>query len=186
MLTKKQIRISKYNKRHYYENIEYHKERSRLWRINNPEKKTLQDKNAYKRVKDDPEWIANNRLKARKWAINNPERYKERQDEWKQDLAKVIYHRIRSRAKARNYEFNLEKEDIIVPTHCPVLGMELNNKSGDNDNWPAVDRVDNNKGYIKGNIQIISYRANRIKSDANAEELRAIADYMDKYLKDVA
>lgn len=86
---------------------------------------------------------------------------------------------IRGKAKSKRKDFNLTHEDLVVPTHCPILGIELcvNNKSFQ-DNSPSVDRIDNNKGYIKGNVQIISFRANRLKSNSTAEELLKIANYL--------
>jgi hypothetical protein len=34
-------------------------------------------------------------------------------------------------------------------------------------------------GYVPGNIRVISMRANRIKTDATADELRAVLRYME-------
>ena len=44
----------------------------------------------------------------------------------------------------------------------------------------SLDRLLPKLGYVRGNVSIISMRANRLKYDAvNAHELRAVADYMD-------
>lgn len=83
------------------------------------------------------------------------------------------------RAKVTGREFNLELTDIVVPKLCPVLGIPLSWSSRITDNTPSVDRVDNSKGYTKDNIRIISMRANRIKSQASAEELRLVLEYME-------
>jgi hypothetical protein len=48
------------------------------------------------------------------------------------------------------------------------------------DYGPSLDRIDSSKGYELHNIQVISWRANRIKNDATPEELRMLADYMEK------
>lgn len=43
---------------------------------------------------------------------------------------------------------------------------------------PSLDRTDNRKGYVRGNVRVISFRANQIKNDASADELRALAEYV--------
>lgn len=77
-------------------------------------------------------------------------------------------------------EFSLEVEDIVVPSHCPVLGIELNTLAtrAGLDHAPTVDRLDNTRGYVKDNICIISFRANAIKRDATLAELEAIVKYV--------
>jgi hypothetical protein len=49
------------------------------------------------------------------------------------------------------------------------------------DNSPSLDKIDNEKGYVPGNLAIISSRANAIKSDASLEEIEAIAAYMRRH-----
>ena len=86
----------------------------------------------------------------------------------------------KQRAKRKGIEFSLIKEDIIIPTHCPILGIELktNQSRGLRPNSPSLDRRDNNKGYTKDNICVISGRANTLKSNASIEELESILRYM--------
>ena len=95
--------------------------------------------------------------------------------------------RSRARAKKHGFEFNLEESDIGIPEVCPVLGIPLyfsnTGKKGATDNTPTLDRANNLKGYIKGNVFVISFRANLLKRDAEEWELRAIADYMGSVLK---
>lgn len=89
------------------------------------------------------------------------------------------------RAKYLKKEFTITLKDIQIPKKCPVLGIPLiikKYKPGRNDynpNSPSLDRIDNNKGYTPENIQVISYRANGLKSDASIEELKAIIAYME-------
>lgn len=81
----------------------------------------------------------------------------------------------KGRSKKNNLQFSLTKEDIIIPLICPVLGIPLFVGSGKrSDNSPTIDRIDNNKGYTKDNIIVISYRANELKRDASLEELEKI------------
>ena len=99
------------------------------------------------------------------------------------DLRKKIVGRAKSRSKERNIEFDLIYTDIEIPTHCPVLGVELKEtkgKSGCFTNSPSLDRIDPNKGYVKGNIQVISSLANVMKNNANPEQLLAFADWVYK------
>ena len=94
---------------------------------------------------------------------------------------KKMLRRAQSRAKERGHEFNLELSDIHIPTHCPVLGIELvvhKGRSGGNPNSPALDRIDNNKGYVKGNVMVVSHLANMMKVDASPEELLKFADWV--------
>lgn len=86
-----------------------------------------------------------------------------------------IYERAKSRANLRGLEFNLAKEDIIVPEICPVLGVLLEETT---DYAPSIDRINPQKGYIKGNIQIISNRANTLKNNATLEELEKLVKFL--------
>ena len=89
---------------------------------------------------------------------------------------------IKGRAKRRGIPFDITVTDLEWPTHCPVLGLELDysvrTKGGKpRPNSPSVDRFDARKGYVRGNVQVISFRANAIKTNATPQELRAVADY---------
>ncbi len=94
---------------------------------------------------------------------------------------KKMFRRAKARAKERGLEFNLDHSDISIPTHCPVLGFELvchKGRSGGNPNSPALDRIDNSKGYVKGNVMVVSHRANMMKVDASPEELVMFAEWV--------
>ena len=89
------------------------------------------------------------------------------------DIEKSIYDRAKENSKRGGHEFNLEKSDIVTPIHCPYLGIELsyNKKDGKLDNYCSIDRIDSTKGYVNGNVQVISHLANTMKSSATTEEL---------------
>jgi hypothetical protein len=78
------------------------------------------------------------------------------------------------------WDCNLTLEDTQIPAQCPVLGIPLfftpNQRT---DNTPSLDRRDNAKGYVSGNVFVISWRANQIKRDATPEELRKLISYME-------
>lgn len=72
----------------------------------------------------------------------------------------------KSRAAKKGREFNIELSDIVIPAECPVLHTKMV--------APSLDRIDSSKGYIKGNVRVISARANLLKSNATVEELRLV------------
>ena len=113
-----------------------------------------------------------------KWG-HFPEESYVRADEFYQ----IIREKFR-RKKASNYkhEWNIEFNDLSFPTHCPILGIELNySASYRSDDSPSFDRIDSSKGYVKGNVAIMSWRANRIKNDGTAEEHQLIAIFIKQF-----
>lgn len=93
----------------------------------------------------------------------------------------TMIHNTRATAKEKNLEHDITKEDIYIPEYCPILGLKLEfSGNGYADNAPSVDRIDNTKGYIKGNVQVISWRANTLKRDATLEELKQLVNYLEK------
>jgi hypothetical protein len=113
-----------------------------------------------------------------KWG-HFPEESYVRADEFYQ----IIREKFR-RKKASNYkhEWNIEFNDLSFPTHCPILGIELNySASYRSDDSPSFDRIDSSKGYVKGNVAIMSWRANRIKNDGTAEEHQLIANFIKQF-----
>ena len=102
------------------------------------------------------------------------------------DPAKYMLDTKRRTCKVIGVEFSLSASDITpLPSVCPVLGIKLDyaicsGKKGPRDNSPSIDRILPRVGYVSGNVQIISVRANRIKTDATPEELKKVADYMQR------
>lgn len=109
----------------------------------------------------------------------------ERTNKWRSDplitLKRYLLRICKSNSKAKGKEFNLTLDDIVVPEICPILGVKFN----PNSTWYtySIDRVDNTKGYIKGNIQIITRLANVMKNVASNEELLAFAKNIQNYIK---
>lgn len=90
-----------------------------------------------------------------------------------------IWAGTRSRAKASGVEHTIDYTDIVLVDVCPVLGIPLNySNSKLLDDSPSLDRVDNSKGYVKGNVRVISFKANRIKCDASVQDIEAVLAYM--------
>lgn len=92
----------------------------------------------------------------------------------------ILFLRLRSRAKEKGIEFNIEESDIIIPSICPFLGTPLFFSLGkQTNNSPSVDRRDNSKGYIKGNICVMSLAANRMKNDLTISLAKRFVHYME-------
>lgn len=104
--------------------------------------------------------------------------------EWlTKEKVKQMISSCKVRAKRKGWDFNLEPDDIKIPFLCPLLGIML--KPGEGkfcDSSPTVDRIDSNKGYIKGNVRIISHKANRMKNDATLEDLTTFANSIMAYM----
>lgn len=101
------------------------------------------------------------------WRAKNPER--------------MLVALARTRAKRSGLPCSVTPSDIHIPDVCPILGRPLKRvpvRGGGGPDSPSLDRLDPALGYIPGNVRVISYRANRMKSDGTAEEHEAIARWM--------
>ena len=93
-------------------------------------------------------------------------------------LKGYIIRSIKSSAKRRGIYFDLKPEDLVLNVNCPLLGFKLDYKNFqggsvfNSKNYATVDRIDSSKGYVKGNVWIISRLANNMKSCATFEELK--------------
>lgn len=91
----------------------------------------------------------------------------------------IILRHARKRAKDKNIPFDISLSDLEVPAFCPVLGIELCvNDSHAKDNSISIDRINPELGYVKGNVAIISYKANTIKNNASIEELEKVLQWL--------
>lgn len=90
------------------------------------------------------------------------------------------FYRKKSNAIRIGYSWDIKFGEIKWNLVCPILGIELDYFAGSTqENSPSFDRIDNSIGYVKGNVQIVSWRANRIKNNGTSSEHRKIADYLD-------
>jgi hypothetical protein len=82
--------------------------------------------------------------------------------------------------RGKGWEFSIRFAELEWPMKCPYLGIELDYFADERcDNSVSFDRIDPSKGYIKGNVLVCSWRANRIKNDATVDELYKIAKHLD-------
>lgn len=123
-----------------------------------------------------PDRTLANRQRAKVWAKANPDKVRINKLRYRdKNPARYIHKCARDNAKAAGIDFNIEESDINIPDVCPVFKVPFE--------WgtryaPSIDRIDSSKGYIKGNVQIISRKANVMKNDATAEELQQFAKWV--------
>lgn len=123
-----------------------------------------------------------------KWRENNRDIHNGYQTKYRQGKtgrAKVLLSNAKNRAKKRQLDFDLTLKYLEdrMPDQCPVLKLRIDYSGKNKECCPSIDRIDNNKGYTKDNIRIISMRANAIKRDASVEEIAQILNYMRKRSK---
>ena len=85
-----------------------------------------------------------------------------------------FFSRYRCRARKKGLEFTLTKEDfakLLEPMVCSVTGVKLIFALDKGPCTPTIDRIDNSKGYIPGNVRLVSWIYNRAKSSSTDEEV---------------
>ncbi len=100
-----------------------------------------------------------------------------------------MFCKARQRAKEKNVPFDIDidyvrslvGENAELAVRCPVLGFLLDYSTQRTEgtghalpNSPSIDRIVPELGYVKGNVRIISHRANTIKSNASVQELKLV------------
>lgn len=96
------------------------------------------------------------------------------------------FHARRQSAIKHGIPFSITFEELYKPEHCPILGVKLNYGCSDFSNGKqsrdpckaSIDKLDPELGYVRGNVFIISWRANTLKSNMTIDELEKILDYM--------
>lgn len=155
---KKLARDKVRGKEYREENKEVLKQKNKEYYEQNKEQlKERHKKNRLEKYKADPK---KDTAKQKEWKLNNIERY--------------LVQSARNRAKKYNLPFDITHEDVVVPEFCPYLGIKLVPFS----EWssPSLDKIIPELGYVKGNIQVISTKANTMKNNATQDELVRFAE----------
>lgn len=122
-----------------------------------------------RRRKADPEYSRKGQYD---WRVKNPKKY--------------MLSRARGRAKQEGIPFEITVDDFEIPEFCPIfpsLRLEFGKgRASRPDNTPTLDKIVPSKGYVRGNVAVISMRANRLKSDSSVEDLQAILEWMQKVI----
>jgi hypothetical protein len=130
-------------------------------------------------------WYEANKAKAlalsRDWSAKNPEKRRAAGRAYRTSHPeKRLLSCAKQRARLKGLPFELTEQDIFIPEYCPVFGIKLDrHRTGKHsDDSPSLDRLDPSKGYVRGNVIVMSYRANMIKNCGSSEEHRRIAAWM--------
>lgn len=101
------------------------------------------------------------------------QRRKDKPEEW-------LLQNAKKRAKQKNLPIDITVEDIIVPEVCPVFGIKIitGNSLEERDSSPSLDRIIPELGYVKGNIKVISFKANSLKKDGCIDDFEKIIKYI--------
>lgn len=116
----------------------------------------------------------------KKWGCSGSDYEKMLADKDRRNLARKLLTRTKQRAWKIKLENTLKLWDVyslLGDTACPVLGVPYEQ------NGPyvrSIDRIDNNIGYIRENIQVVSWRANFLKSNATPQELLKLVNFLGK------
>ena len=101
------------------------------------------------------------------------------------DLSLSVYSRLKTSAKLRNYDFEvsmeylwnlfLEQNKVCAlsnrPIYLPLHSRPKDNRSLNKNIWMAsLDRIDNDKGYIEGNLRWVCKELNYMKHVMSDEE----------------
>jgi hypothetical protein len=108
----------------------------------------------------------------------NPEALRSRHQK---DPRKRMFKDCRFRSQQKGIEFNISLDDLEIPKKCPLLNIVLSTSNSIvSPNSPTIDRIDSTKGYIKGNVWIISHKANTAKNNLTLKELKLLTKNLQK------
>ena len=118
------------------------------------------------------EWYKNNRDKQ---LLMFKENYKKRKPKSLQSTIQRNLKNIKNKCLSKGVPFDISINDIDIPTHCPLLGIKLESGLPRNSpQSPSIDKIIPSLGYVKGNVWVISMRANTIKHNASLQEIEML------------
>lgn len=188
----KSLRTRLSSRRWKERNEEHCSIKSKLWREKNPERNRLQSSlwakaNPDKVKKTNREQYLKNResrLDYQKAYMEDPVAKAQASERAKNLIARNpknnMVDQAKIRARKRGLEFSISSSDFEIPEICPVFGIKLERGEGkQHDASPTLDRLNNEKGYTKDNIKVISWKANRMKGDHTLLELQTLVHWLE-------
>lgn len=138
------------------------------------------------RKADDPEFLKHRAAKERAlyYSKHKSERIRKNRNSSKIDaptrMLRAAYQRARMQGLPFNLTIGLLRQLMPSDARCPVFGFRMLSGGGTEgqERAPSLDRISPSRGYVEGNVRVISTRANRIKGDGTTLEHEQIAAYM--------
>lgn len=117
------------------------------------------------------------------WAQRNPEQAANRAKVWRKNHPEQMLHlSAKRRATSLGIPFDIDVADIVIPDKCPITGLVLeinqSGKTGPKDNSPTLDKIHPELGYVRGNIAVISFKANKWKSNMSKKDVETLLNYI--------
>lgn len=136
-------------------------------------------------------WRENNRetlaAAVRASQRKHPDRVRETERRYRENNPEMVLLRnARVRAREKGLEYKLTRADITIPERCAVYGLELVRNTrgrGALPNSMSIDRIDNTKGYLPGNVHVISHIANAHKGERSLSELAGANDPLGRWAR---
>lgn len=92
-----------------------------------------------------------------------------------------LWSEAKRRAKERGTPFEIIRNDVVIPALCPALGIPLARNAGKcGVGSPSLDAIIPELGYVRGNVAVISHKANTMKSNATIAELKSLVAWLEK------
>lgn len=97
-------------------------------------------------------------------------------------IKKALVRAAKARAKKKGIPFDITIEDFILPEKCPLLEIPLTVGYGNSqENSYSLDKIIPDLGYVKGNVWVISNKANMIKNNASLKELKLLVKNLETH-----
>lgn len=90
-------------------------------------------------------------------------------------ITRHLLNLARYRAKKYGTKFDIDPADIHVPAKCPVMGVRF--FSGNASTHPSLDRLRPERGYVRGNVIVVSLLANTVRATATPDQIMRVALY---------
>lgn len=125
-----------------------------------------------------------NRTKLQKWMEKNGGRATVQRAWRDRDILRSKIVNIRAGAKKRGIDFSITEKDLSLDDDCPSCGVayESGIDAYSKGTARSVDRIDNDIGYVPGNVFIICRRCNTMKSNGTLEQLKSLVRWWENHL----